>query len=60
MTVMKMELAALTEKAEEIARVQQERRRQLKIAQDRYRDSVEKRARERFKDPAEVERYLNE
>lgn len=56
MSIMRMELAALTERAERLA----ERERQLEVAQRRYRDSVEKRARERFKDPAEVERYLND
>lgn len=59
MSIMRMELAALTKQAEDLARVE-EHARQLKIAQDRYRANVERRARERFKDPAEVERFLND
>lgn len=58
MTVMRMELADLTAKAEGLARVE-ERARQLKLAQERYRETVNARLRERFADPAEIERYLD-
>lgn len=59
MSTMRMELAALTKQAEDIARVE-ERARQLKIAQERYRETVNVRLRERFQDPAEIEKYLDE
>jgi hypothetical protein len=59
MATVKFDLAVLTKAAEEVAR-HDERMRQLKIAQERYRDSVEQRARQRFRDPEEIERYLNE
>lgn len=59
MSTMRMELAALTKQAEDIARVE-ERARQLKIAQERYRETVNVRLRERFQDPAEIEKYLDD
>lgn len=57
MATLKYDLAVMTKQADDLARLD-EKARQLKIAQQRYRDSVEQRARARFQDPVEVEKYL--